>query len=74
MTTRRTDIKALRKKMIDEGFYTNTSLSAASGVDRTLVGKILSGKKQPPSEAMFRLAAALNMSDQEAVSIFFAKS
>lgn len=68
------DVVALRKLMIDKGFLTVTSLSDATGINRTTLGKILNGEQLPSSESMYRLAKALNIASEEAGNIFFAEN
>ena len=71
MCNYRTDTVALKKIMIDNNIDTITELSEASGVDRNTLSKILSGKMQPSSGAMVKIAFALNMPPEVAGRIFF---
>lgn len=73
MIRRKTDIIALKKLMIENGFNTTISLSEQSGIDRNTLGKILNGEHQPSAEAMEKLIQALNIEPQKAGEIFFRK-
>ncbi len=64
--------KELKKLMIENGFDTILSLAEETGVNRTTLGKILSGEQKPSSDAMYRIAAALKISGEQAGKIFFA--
>lgn len=66
-----TDVKRLKKLMVDRGYDTKTRLSTASGVDRNTLGDILNGKKQPSSSVMYKLVETLNMTPSIAGEIFF---
>ncbi len=68
---RQTDLIAFKKLMIEKGLEKIADLSAASGVDRTILGRILNGKVQPSADAMYKLADALCMTPEQAGSIFF---
>ena len=70
----KTDVKELQKIMIDKGFRTITSLSAASGINRNTLGQLLSGEKQPSTDVMFRLVATLELNELDAGRIFFARN
>lgn len=67
----RTDTVALKKLMIDNGFDRITDLAKASKIDRTTLGKVLSGKIQPTTDVMYKLVATLCISPNQAGSIFF---
>ena len=71
MNERKTDVIELQKKMVERGIGTRVDLAKKSGIDRNTIGLILSGKKQPTVNAIRGLAAALDLSDREIVSIFF---
>lgn len=66
------DTKEIKKLMIENGFETITSLSEATGVNRTTLGKILNGEQKPSSEAMYKIASALRITGEKAGKIFFA--
>lgn len=68
------DTIKLKKKIIECGFDTNIRLSEATGINRTTLGHILSGKQLPSSSAMYKLAEVLLMSGTEAGDIFFANN
>ena len=57
--------------MIEKGFKTTKSLAAESVINRVTLGKILNGKIQPSTDAMFKLAETLDISGSEAGEIFF---
>ena len=71
MVQRKTDIVALKKLMIENGFNTVVSLASASGIDRNTLGRILSGENQPSAEVMEKLIQSLNIEPQKAGEIFF---
>lgn len=65
------DTKALRMSMVENGYNSITDLSAASGVSRNTIMKVLSGKGFPSSSVMLSLADALHLDGAEAGRIFF---
>lgn len=67
----RTDVKALKKLMVEQNIKTNTELSDKSKVSRVTIGNILNEKEQPSANVMYSLAAALNMTPTQAGLIFF---
>ena len=69
---RYTDTDMIKKIMIDKGYSTISSLAAAAGIDRNVLGKVLSGKIQPSSTVMYKLVDTLGISAAEAGVIFFA--
>lgn len=71
METVRTDVAALKKLMIDNQFNSVGSLSAASGVHRNTLGKVLSGKAQPSADVMAKLVNTLKIPPDIAGTIFF---
>ena len=71
MVQRRTDVIALKKLMVENGFNTVISLAAASGIDRNTLGRILNGEHQPSAEVMEKLIQSLNIEPQKAGEIFF---
>lgn len=73
MIRRKTNIIALKKIMIENGFNTIVSLSEQSGIDRNTLGKILNGEQQPSAEAMEKLIRTLNIEPKMAGEIFFMK-
>lgn len=73
MCNYRTDVKELKKIMVDNEIDTIVELSEASGVDRNTLSRILDGKTQPSAGVMFKLCFALNMEPEVAGKIFFAK-
>ena len=68
----KTDIKALKKMMIDNGFDDIRSLSYAADINRNTLGSVLSGASQPSAPVMAKLIAALNIPAATAGEIFFA--
>ena len=68
----RTDVKALRKLMIDMDIFTVTDLADKSGVNRNTLSGILNEEIQPSSDVMFKLAEALEMMPNVAGAVFFA--
>lgn len=71
MVRRKTDVIALKKLMVENGFNTVTSLATTSGIDRNTLGKILSGEHQPSAEVMEKLIQALKIETKKAGEIFF---
>ena len=74
MVQRKTDVIALKKLMIENGFNTTISLSEQSEIDRNTLGKILNGKRQPSAEVMEKLIRTLNIEPKEAGEIFFKRN
>lgn len=68
------DTISLRKRMIDQGYTTISSLSEASSVGRNTLGKILDGRIRPSADVMDKLSLTLRMSPEQAGSIFFAQN
>lgn len=67
----KTDTVALKKLMIDNGFDKIIDLAKASKIDRTTLGKVLSGKLQPTTDVMYKLVATLHIPPHQAGNIFF---
>lgn len=67
----KTDIIELKKLMVEKGLDKIIDLSAASGVDRNTLSKIVGGEIQPSSTVMDRLIWALEMKPESAGKIFF---
>ena len=67
----RTNTLALKQKMLQQGINTKKELADKSGIDRTIIGKILNGKTQPSADAMYKLVDALSIPPEEAGLIFF---
>lgn len=67
----KTDTIALRKLMLEKGYYKIIDLSRKSGIDRTTLGKILRGKAQPTTDVMYKLVDTLEIPPELAGSIFF---
>lgn len=74
MVTRKTDVIALRKIMIDRGFRTVISLSEAANVNRNTLGKVLNGECQPSADVMNKLIKTLSIDPKEAGDIFFGRN
>lgn len=68
------DIIELKKAVVEEKISTNTELSLRSGVDRNTIGAVMSGKKKPSADVMYKLAEALNLTPEQAGRIFFKHS
>lgn len=71
--TYKTDVKELKKLMVEKNVDTITELSARTGVGRDTLSKVLSGKINPSFEVMAKIASSLDMSSEKAGEIFFAK-
>lgn len=67
----KTDVKALKKLMVEKNIRTNTELADKSKVNRVTIGNILNEKEQPSANVMYSLAAALDMTPTQAGLIFF---
>lgn len=65
------DIVELKKAVVEEKINTNTELATRSGVDRNTIGAVMSGKKKPSADVMYKLAGALNLTPEQAGRIFF---
>lgn len=66
-----TDVKALKKIMIEKGINTIGELSEMTNISRNTLGKVLSGKLQPSADTMFKLVSVLNIPSDHAGVIFF---
>lgn len=71
MTSRQTDVLALRKIMIDRGFLTVSGLSEVANINRNTLGKVLTGKIQPSADVMDKLIEVLKIDPKDAGEIFF---
>lgn len=69
-----TDTVELRKLMVENGFYTISSLSKRAEINRNTLGKILDGSIQPSADVMYKLVIALNMTPNNAGEVFFAQN
>ncbi len=67
----KTDVIALKKKMIDRNIPTIVSLSEATGINRNTLSGVMRGKVQPSAEVMRKLVAVLDIPPEEAGKIFF---
>lgn len=67
-----TNTVALKKIMVERSLDKISELSRASGVSRTTLGTVLSGKSQPSAEVMNKLVSALRIPPALAGEIFFA--
>lgn len=65
------DTIELKKRMVERGVEKICDLSASSGVSRPTLRTILSGKTQPSTEVINRLAVTLQLSPSEVGTIFF---
>lgn len=71
MSKPRTDVIALRKLMIEKGFFTISQLSKVSGISRKTLSKVLKENAQPSSPVMYKLSETLNVYGEKAGEIFF---
>lgn len=69
--TYRIDTVAFKKKMLDEGFNSFSSLAEETGLSRDTVSAVANGKRKPSMSVMEKLASSMHMTPQEAGSIFF---
>ena len=67
----KTDVIALKKKMIDRNISTLIALSEATGINRNTLSGVMNGKIQPSAEVMRKLVAVLEIPPEEAGKIFF---
>ena len=65
------DCIALRTKMAMKGINTIKELSEKSGIGRNTLSKILNGKLKPSIRVIERLIIVLEITSDEAGSIFF---
>ena len=65
------DLIAFEKLLIDRGRKTNIELADRCGIDRNTAGKIRKGEELPSSTVMYKLAIGLEMTPEQAGSIFF---
>ena len=70
----KTDHIELRKIMAEKEVKTIKELSAKSGVNRNTLSQVFNGEKQPSSEVMEKLVAALEIEPERAGRIFFSRS
>ena len=57
----KTDVKEIKKIMIDRGINTMTELSEKSGINRNTLSQVLNGESQPSSDVMDKLVSALKI-------------
>lgn len=69
----KTDVIALRKKMIDQNISTITALSEVTGINRNTLSSVMKGKIQPSAEVMRKLVSILQIPPEEAGKIFFSQ-
>ena len=65
------DTDALRKKMIDCGHYSVSSLARSSKVSVRTILSVLDNKTRPSSTTIEKLTMALKIEPEEAGKIFF---
>jgi transcriptional regulator with XRE-family HTH domain len=70
----KTDIKAIKKLMIEKDISTIAELSEKIGVSRNTVSKVLNGSVQPSAEIMDKLVSALDIKPEVAGTIFFSQN
>ncbi len=70
----KTDVIALKKIMIEKGFKNAKELSQKSGINTSLLGKILNGEIQPSTYLMCKLVVALEIDPNIASNIFFSQN
>lgn len=73
MTRFAVDTVALRKAMIDKGFFTISALSSATNVSRNTIGKVLDGTIRPSVDVMDKISSVLELSSENSGAIFFAE-
>ena len=66
------DTKELKKAMVDADLDSIQKLADASGVSRNTVVDVVSGRIQPSTDVMRKLAGALELPSERAGLIFFA--
>ena len=71
MQERKTDVIALKKLMIENGFDSVIRLSVASEINRNTLGSVLGGSIQPSAEVMDKLINVLKIPASLAGEIFF---
>lgn len=67
----KTDSIELRKIMAEREIRTIKELAEKSGINRNTLAQVLSSKKQPSSDVMEKLVAALDIKPEKAGTIFF---
>lgn len=70
----KTDIKAIKKLMIEKEIETITELAEKTGVGRTTISKVLNGNEQPSAEVMGKLISVLDIEPKTAGEIFFSQN
>lgn len=73
MNSYRTDVGAIRKKMKEKKIKTILELSNVSGIGRRTLSKVLNEEVQPSSDTMEKLIFCLDITPEEAGSIFLNK-
>lgn len=63
----------LRQTMIAKGYNTGVALAKAIGCSKDTVNNVLNGKTKPQASIMYAIARALELSEEDAGRIFFAK-
>jgi len=67
----RTDVIALKKRMVEKYLDRISDLSKASGINCTTLRSVVFGRSQPSSEVIKKLVNALDIRPEEVVEIFF---
>ena len=67
----KTDVKALKKVLIEHDIEKISELSEICGVSKNVLRNILNKSIQPSTDTMFKLVNALDISPQQASEIFF---
>lgn len=71
----RVDEQALRREMVNNGYYQILDLEKASGVPRSTIRNVLDGRHMPNYKTIQAIINALPASSVEALfSIFFTRS
>ena len=74
MNARKTDVKMLKKVMIDNEIDDINSLSLATGISRNTLGALLNGSIQPSAAVMEKLVQVLHIPASMAGEIFFSQN
>ena len=62
---------ALRKHMIDAGFFTNKELARAANSTASTIGNVVSGRHYPNADLMFRISTALHLTQEQSGELWF---
>ena len=65
------DTDALRKRMVDCGYYSMTALAKASRISTRTIVSVMKNETRPAKTTIDRLVDALKLQPEEAGAIFF---